>query len=143
MGSAYTTYDPGVSDAMHVQEARIYAGNAAGVVPSGVLAYVYEAGDVVVTIDVTVPASNAFLVFDAVGIKRAANAGGANNWALQNGTTAITTTAVNLNVNDTLIARATVLNDAQWQVASGSNLRADISGAGNNAGWLVALGLPV
>lgn len=71
-------------------------------------------------------------VLDIVAQKTAAN-GGAANTVQAKSTAAAISDAMSLNINDTTLARAATINDANSTIAAGGILRASVVKAGGNA----------
>lgn len=86
--------------------------------------------------DVVVPEK--IEVIDAWAQKRAANGGAANTVQVKNGANAITN-AMDLNINDTTLARATTIDDAQSTIAAAGTLRFAVVKAGGNAACMAAV----
>lgn len=72
--------------------------------------------------DVDVVLTHKTRVTDAWLVKKNANGGGAGTIQVKNGSNAITD-AMSININDQAIARATSINDANWEIAAGGTLK--------------------
>jgi len=81
-------------------------------------------------------------VLDAWAVKTAANGGSGDTVTVKNGANAITS-AIDLNVNDTLIARTTLINDAYHEIAASGTLKVTAANATNNACTVYVLGIRV
>lgn len=77
-------------------------------------------------------------IVDVVVQKRSANGGAANTVTVQNSTNAISN-ALSININDTTLARATTIDDANSTIAAGGTLRIAVSKAGGNAACFVVV----
>jgi len=86
--------------------------------------------------DVDVVLTHKTRVIDVCVVKTGANGGAANTIQVKNGANAITD-AISININDTLIARAASIDDAQHEIAAAGTLRVTRTKAGGNAACIV------
>lgn len=75
-------------------------------------------------------------VTDVVVVKTGGNGSEGNTIQVSNGSSAITD-AIDAGINDTLIARAGAINDANHEIAAGGTLRVTRTKSGGNAACIV------
>lgn len=92
--------------------------------------------------DTDVVLTHKTLVTDVVVVKTAANGGAGDTVTIKNGANAITD-AIDLNINDTIIARAGSIDDAYHEIAAGGDLTVTAANATNNACIVYVHGLRV
>jgi len=110
--------------------------------PGSIVTQRISVGDVA-TSDIDVVLQKKTRVIDVLVVKTGANGGGANSVQIKNGANAISN-AISTNINDTTIARATSIDDAQHEIAAGGTLRcAVVKAAGNSACEVYVLGILV
>jgi hypothetical protein len=81
-------------------------------------------------------------VIDVWAVKTAANGGAADTVTVKNGANAISS-AIILNINDTLTARTTLIDDANHEIAAGGTLKVTAAHTTNNACIVYVLGIRV
>jgi len=132
-------------DALRVKE------GSTGVIETGAIANANTVGQAPVihriaiadgTADTDVVLEHKTRIIDAWAVKTAANGGAGDTVTVKNGATAISS-AIVLNVNDTLTARTTLIDDAQHEIAAGGTLRVSANKATNCACIVYALGIRV
>jgi len=90
------------------------------------------------TADYDIVVDDKIEVVDVVVQKRAANGGAANTVQIKSTANAISD-AISININDTLLARAASINDANSTIVAGGILRCSATKAGGNAACLVTV----
>jgi hypothetical protein len=75
-------------------------------------------------------------VIDVLVVKTAGNGGSGNTIAVSNGSNAITNN-IDMNINDTVVARAGNINDANHEIAAGGTLRVVRTKSSGNAACIV------
>jgi hypothetical protein len=81
-------------------------------------------------------------VIDVTVVKTSANGGSGDTVTIKNGSNAITD-AIDIGINDTLVARAGQIDDAQHEIAAGGTLKVTAANNTNNACIVYVFGLRV
>lgn len=81
-------------------------------------------------------------VIDVTVVKTAANGGSGDTITVKNGANAITD-AIDIGINDTLVARAGQIDDAQHEIAAGGTLKITAANNTDNACIVYVFGLRV
>lgn len=110
---------------------------AAGAIP---ITSMGMSGDLLLTVDAaagtadwTLPAGVKIRIVDVAVVRTAGTGAGPDTLQVRTGAGAAISDAIDINDADTIISRASTLNDATWEIAGGGTVRIVTAGADNVA----------